>query len=972
MAIVGKYSTRVIKQGTDPTGLGRWSWMRMTSKAVKGITIISAYRPCPTSKASGGETTSWMQQFEFFRRTMENPNPRQIMLDDIAVFVKEEKKLGNQVILIIDANESLRQRKQLNEFVDEVGMADCHALLQPDLDDPIACVTGTRKIDCVFVTNGIMKCAMCGGHLCFNHGVITDHRISYIDFDAEALFGGLDKEIPTFRTRVLTSKNLKKVMKYREYLWEHYERKDVMRRVKRLLKMVTQKTKKENRKEKINEWNQRIERMYNKLDTDLIEGVAWAKKKLGRFKNKAYEFSLELVEAGMKVRYWKLRAMAVHSDMDFTNQLEQVQNDIELEDTLSNDQEYIVAQKKAAWIELREVQKNHEDCRETFLEILIEHLMTTRGIDHATAQKQILTSERRNRVFQKIKSSRENMSNPLTWIQCEQPVVDENGKQIMENGKPKTKWVSVYDPIELESNLLQYGHKHFNQAAETPFGVQNQEFYDNFDGTGPIGDSIMEGTYQGKGLDEDVQGWIDSLAKDIKDIPEIDEEITEAQMEDSILKWPERTSTSPMGEDLSCLKAMCKDKDWIQLYTAMANIPMQVGFAPDLYKVSHITSIEKDPGRPALHRFRRIHIFDARFSISIRKVAAQRMMRKAEANGDLGDLQGGGRAGRRAIDSAAIKKLQYEMSAVLRKNIIILENDAKSCFDRTIVLLSNVHMRRQGTSKEFLRMWGGAYKNMKCYVKTAYGISDAFFMCAMLQIVFGTGQGNTGSMAAWTLLSVTMLGHLAQKYRGVVFAHPRIKNEETSRVGDAFVDDTGLGLTDDTEEGDTHMNLIDRMTKMGQSWECVLFGSGGRLELSKCFCVLVHWIWENGVPRRATIEETQGEIKLKSSADGEEVIIPRYECDQPYRTLGAYISGSGSNETKIVGEGEKKKTYKGQTEMLYDTLQSIEVRMKKLNIKNHEASMALQLCFMPGLKYTFPISMIDEEVLMIWTQSCTK
>ena len=141
----------------------------------------------------------------------------------------------------------------------------------------------------------------------------------------------------------------------------------------------------------------------------------------------------------MKARHWKLRATAAHSEVDFTNQLEQVRNDIEIEDTLSNDLKHIGTQKKGAWKELRDVQKNHEDCRETFLEMPIEHLMIARGLDHATAQKQTLTSERRNRVFQKIKSSKENMSNPLTWMQCEQLIVDEDGRQTMEDGKPKTK-----------------------------------------------------------------------------------------------------------------------------------------------------------------------------------------------------------------------------------------------------------------------------------------------------------------------------------------------------------------------------------------------------------------------------------------------------------------------------------------------------------------------------------------------------
>jgi hypothetical protein len=49
---------RVISSGQDPSGLGRWAWIRMQGKAGRTIWIATAYRPC---HGTGGAETVWEQ-----------------------------------------------------------------------------------------------------------------------------------------------------------------------------------------------------------------------------------------------------------------------------------------------------------------------------------------------------------------------------------------------------------------------------------------------------------------------------------------------------------------------------------------------------------------------------------------------------------------------------------------------------------------------------------------------------------------------------------------------------------------------------------------------------------------------------------------------------------------------------------------------------------------------------------------------
>ena len=68
-------------------------------------------------------------------------------------------------------------------------------------------------------------------------------------------------------------------------------------------------------------------------------------------------------------------------------------------------------------------------------------------------------------------------------------------------------------------------------------------------------------------------------------------------------------------------------------------------------------------------------------------------------------------------------------------------------------------------------------------------------------------------------------------------------------MSDSFVDDTQNGLNDAHLLNPLSLDqLIRSLENMAQTWERLLYSSGGGLELSKCFYIIVYWKWIKGLP----------------------------------------------------------------------------------------------------------------------------
>jgi hypothetical protein len=93
---IGDMCSRVKESGQDPSGLGRWSWIRLAGKLLgrqeletfdnqsepqfSDVVVVSAYRPSPLGT---GVNTVWAQHRSRFVALKERRDPRAVFLDDL-------------------------------------------------------------------------------------------------------------------------------------------------------------------------------------------------------------------------------------------------------------------------------------------------------------------------------------------------------------------------------------------------------------------------------------------------------------------------------------------------------------------------------------------------------------------------------------------------------------------------------------------------------------------------------------------------------------------------------------------------------------------------------------------------------------------------------------------------------------------------------------------------------------------------
>ncbi len=109
---------------------------------------------------------------------------------------------------------------------------------------------------------------------------------------------------------------------------------------------------------------------------------------------------------------------------------------------------------------------------------------------------------------------------------------------------------------------------------------------------------------------------------------------------------------------------------------------------------------------------------------------------------------------------------------------------------------------------------------------------------------------------------------------------------------------------------DHRKSAVENLQLLSQTWEWVLFSTGGAIIISKSFWVLVGWHWSNGKDNLITSEFSVDDLLLTEGYNIEELItVPRISPYTPYRILGLHISPSGSSITTTIILKEKSIDY---------------------------------------------------------------
>jgi hypothetical protein len=161
-------------------------------------------------------------------------------------------------------------------------------------------------------------------------------------------------------------------------------------------------------------------------------------------------------------------------------------------------------------------------------------------------------------------------------------------------------------------------------------------------------------------------------------------------------------------------------------------------------------------------------------------------------------------------------------------------------------------------------MLGLLWAQLEHRIETVYGVSDKTYSSTLEKLLYGIGQGGCASPILWALLNQLLLTALGDKFDCIILISVYVV-EEHIRPGDAFVDDTTTGVTnDDTtlEPVDVEVTavtlseeeLIGKMQTIIQFFLDLLQVTGGDLAPEKCVWFLICHRYKNGKARLLTMK----------------------------------------------------------------------------------------------------------------------
>ena len=138
----------------------------------------------------------------------------------------------------------------------------------------------------------------------------------------------------------------------------------------------------------------------------------------------------------------------------------------------------------------------------------------------------------------------------------------------------------------------------------------------------------------------------------------------------------------------------------------------------------------------------------------------------------IDENQWGGVLGGSADLVALINEFITEAHRLIFRNLVILQNDAKACFDRIVNNHSTFHSHRFEIPDQVCKIHSIILLNIKYRVQTTLGIASCIYQHTPQKPAHGSGQGAGSSCTEWFFISVPMITTLEQLNKGCLIMIP--------------------------------------------------------------------------------------------------------------------------------------------------------------------------------------------------------
>ena len=129
----------------------------------------------------------------------------------------------------------------------------------------------------------------------------------------------------------------------------------------------------------------------------------------------------------------------------------------------------------------------------------------------------------------------------------------------------------------------------------------------------------------------------------------------------------------------------------MNIHANTLNASILSGTPLDRWKTVHSNMLSKIDGLPQVDKLRVIHLYEADYNGYLKKEWLNQAVWHATERKIPNDSQGGGgQKGRQANHIALQKDMKYHYARLRKQNLATIDNDAKACYDRIIMLLATI------------------------------------------------------------------------------------------------------------------------------------------------------------------------------------------------------------------------------------------------------------------------------------------
>ena len=962
----GTWSGRCITIENDYTkdNIGRWCSIHLQGKRGQIITILSIYQVC---KHEVGKNTAYIQQqADLIKQHTRILDPREQLCKDLQKVIEKLNQNQHKIIICADINDDagIEFQNKWNDLLEITGMRNIHQSIHQNQVLPRTYDQGKRCLDMIATSSNIQdEMIKRAGFLPFYTLNASDHRPLYIDIDINQLFDEVIPDTTKTSYRRFNTKNIKKCNQYIQLLDQYFEESRMYKKMANIRKEINAYLK-ENTKEKKPNCTTEQE-MTKKKITDTLETLdhkRWelmmaAEKRCGpgQMKGKRWS-STRLQKAAEQLSNAKKKLRECYS-----------------RDNIDQDElKTAIGGKNIAIQQLRETQKNDRKYRDEMLEDLAKKRAKAWKMKTEQAAKMLKQAEKSSDTYSKISATVKG--NQKAGVRALLVPTSNNPSRTIDEANDDTNgnWKKVRDSEAIFETILIQNAKSLAKSREglTATGPFSHDLGHDAENDTFIS-HILEGTINPKQYGKyysSFQSEAEEFVKNMQTNKHCKEMVWDfgiKEYKELFSKTREETACGPSGLHMSHWRAALEHDSIMQVHSTFIWAAFKLGISYKRWQISWHCMIQK-LNNPYSHKLRIIQLFEGDFNGGLKYILGRLFMRKITQEGAIEPHAYGSIPGKDAIEAMKLLQYLYDNHRILKKDLIVIFNDAAGCYDRVRPNHSELCSLRLGCPRSIMQTHTITQNRMQHHVKTATGISKGYIKWGdmeehdevirsitgattiLIGNIGGIGQGGGASPVEWLAVLLVMIKTFKKFSTGAIVRDPLNINGIHIPIV-SYVDDNSIVKS--IQKATSVAKIFEEASQEMRHWKRILRVTGGDLAPQKCTVSLMKWKWNKntGVATIMKKKEAPGTITITDRTEGIEqtVTLKRLEVNEGERQLGIIMPLDGS----FHQEKERK----------INDCKSLGKRLYRAPLTHEESVIVYRTYYIPKISYSLSITKFTQK-----------